>query len=81
MNPLANPTLELRDANAALLAFNDDWKDDSAQASQIEAVGLPPQDDLESAITATLPPGAYTAIVAGKSGGTGVALVEVYNLQ
>lgn len=80
-NPLANPTLELRDANAALLAFNDNWQDDAAQASQIEAVGLQPQDNLESAIAATLPPGAYTAIVAGNNGGTGVALVEIYNLQ
>jgi len=81
VNPLANPTLELRDANAALLAFDDNWKDDAAQASQVEAVGLQPQDDLESAIAATLPPGAYTAIVAGNSGMIGVAMVEVYNLQ
>jgi len=80
-NPLPDPTVELRDANAALLASNDDWKEDAAQASYIEAVGLQPQHDLESALAATLPPGAYTAVVAGKNGATGVALVEVYNLQ
>lgn len=80
-NPLPDPTLELRDGNAMLLASNDDWRDDAAQASYIEAVGLQPQDDLESALAASLPPGAYTAIVAGKSGEIGVALVEVYNLQ
>jgi CSLREA domain-containing protein len=80
-NPLANPTLELRDANATLLASVDDWASDSAQASQIIAVGLQPQVDREAAIAAALPPGAYTAILAGKSGGTGVALVEIYNLQ
>lgn len=79
-NPLANPTLELRDANAALLAFNDDWRDNPAQASQIIAAGAQPQDDLESAIAAALPPGAYTAIVAGKNG-SGIGLVEIYNLQ
>jgi len=44
------------------------------------AIGFTPGDDLESAMVATLPPSAYTAIVAGK-GGTGVALVEIYNLQ
>jgi hypothetical protein len=80
-NPLANPTLELRDANAALLAANDNWKDDPFQSSQVTAAGLQPQNDLESAIAAALPPGAFTAIVAGKNGGTGVGLVEVYNLQ
>jgi hypothetical protein len=80
-NSLPDPTLELRDANATLLAFNDDWQDDAAQASYIAAIKLQPADDLESAIAATLPPGAYTAIITGKSGGTGVALVEVYNLQ
>jgi hypothetical protein len=80
-NPLANPTLELRDANGTLLASVDDWASDSAQASQIMAAGLQPQVDREAAIAAALPPGAYTAILAGKSGGTGVALIEIYNLQ
>jgi hypothetical protein len=80
-NPLPDPTLELRDANAMLLVSNDDWQDDAAQASYIAAVRLQPQHDFESAIAATLPPGAYTAIVAGKNGETGVALVEIYNLQ
>jgi hypothetical protein len=80
-SPLPNPTLELRDANAALLAFNDDWRDNPAQASQIIGAGAQPQDDLESAIAAALPPGPYTAIVGGKDGATGIGLVEVYNLQ
>jgi hypothetical protein len=44
------------------------------------STGIPPQNDLESAIVTTLSPGPYTAIVAGKNGGTGVALVEVYHL-
>ena len=80
-DPLANPTLELRDGNGTLLAFNDDWEDSPAQASQIIGAGLQPQNDMEAAIARSLPPGAYTAILAGQSGGTGVALVEVYNLQ
>jgi hypothetical protein len=78
---LIAPTLELRDANGALLVFNDDWKDDATQASYIAAVRLQPPDDAEAAVTALLPPGAYTAIVAGKTGGKGVAVVEIYNLQ
>jgi hypothetical protein len=80
-DPLADPTLELRDGNGGLMTFDDNWKDDSAQQQQISAAGLAPADDLEAAIAATLPPGTYTAIVAGKDGGTGVGLVEVYNLK
>lgn len=75
---LANPTLELRDENGALVKSNDNWKD--TQQTAIEATTIPPQDDLESALIATLPPGAYTAIVAGKNATTGVALVEIYQL-
>jgi plastocyanin len=75
---LADPTLELHDANGALIMSNDNWKD--TQQSQIEATGIPPQNDLESAIVVTIAPAAYTAIVAGKNGTTGIGLVEVYRL-
>lgn len=75
---LADPTLEIRDANGALLATNDNWKD--TQQSEIAATGLAPPDDLESAILRTFAPGAYTALVAGQNGNTGVALVELYRL-
>nr|MBA3569989.1 hypothetical protein [Pyrinomonadaceae bacterium] len=78
-NALANPTLELRDRNGMLVRSNDNWKE--SQQAEIQAAGLAPSNDLESAIYAKLPAGGYTAIVAGKSGTTGVALVEVYNLQ
>lgn len=80
-NPLADPTLELRDSNGALLVSNDDWQDDPMQAAQLNAHGLAPQDPKESGIFATLPPGAFTAILAGTSGGTGIGLVEIYNVQ
>lgn len=77
---LADPTLELRDVNGVRVLFNDNWKDDPAQAALITATGLQPTNDLESAILANLPAGNFTAIVAGKNNTTGVALVEVYNL-
>jgi len=80
-NPLADPTLELRDGNGMLIAFNDNWRDNPAQAALIKAAGLQPRNDLEAVIAATLPPAAYTGIVAGRNGGIGVGLVEVYNLQ
>jgi hypothetical protein len=80
-NPLPDPTLELRDGNGALLMSNDDWEDDSAQAAEIAAAGVAPQDDAEAALVATLPPGQSTGIVAGKQGAIGVALVEVYHLR
>jgi hypothetical protein len=73
--------MELRDGNRMLIAFDDNWKDNPTQAAQFIAAGVQPQDDLETAIAATLPPGAYTAIVAGRNGGIGVGLVEIYNLQ
>lgn len=79
--PLPDPLLELRDGNGMLIGFNDNWKDDPGQASQLTQAGLQPQSDLESAIAAELPPGMYTAVVSGKNGSTGVGLVEVYNLQ
>jgi hypothetical protein len=78
-NPLPDPTLELRDGNGALLRANNDWQDDAAQAAQITAAGLAPSNTKESAIAATLPPGLYTAILAGLNNGTGVGLVEVYD--
>jgi len=68
----------LHDENGALIQDNDNWKD--TQQTEIEATGLQPTDDLESAIFKTLAPGAYTAIVGGSGGLTGVALVEVYRL-
>jgi hypothetical protein len=78
-NALADPTLDVRDANGTPVAFNDNWKDDSAQAAQVTAKGLAPKDDKESALPLTLAVGQYTAIVRGKNGGTGVAVVEIYN--
>jgi hypothetical protein len=75
---LADPTLELHDANGAIIGSDDNWKE--SQQSEIEATKLEPQNDLESAMFETLAPGAYTAIIAGKGGLTGVALVEVYLL-
>ncbi len=78
-NPLADPVLALHDINGTLLASNDNWRD--TQETEIEASGLQPTNDAEAAIIRTLPPGAYTAIQSGKDGGTGVGLVEVYNLH
>jgi hypothetical protein len=79
-NLLGNPTLELRNASGALLESNDDWKDDANQATEIAAAGMSPQNDFESAIVMRLPAGQYTAIIAGKNAGTGVAVAEVYHL-
>jgi len=78
-NALANPTLELRDNNGALLSSNNDWQDDPVQAAKLIAAGLAPTSALESGIAATLPPGLYTALLAGLNNGIGVGLVEVYD--
>jgi hypothetical protein len=78
-NALANPTLELRDNNGTLISSNNDWQDNPAQAAELTAAGLAPTNPLESGIAATLPPGLYTALLAGLNNGTGVGLVEVYD--
>jgi hypothetical protein len=77
---LANPILELRDNNGTLLTSNNDWQDNPFQAAEIIAADLAPTNTLESAIAATLPPGLYTALLAGLNNGTGIGLVEVYDL-
>ena len=78
-NALANPTLELRDSNGTLLIANNDWQDNPVQAAEITAAGLAPTNNLESALAATLPPGLYTALLAGLNNGTGIGVVEVYD--
>jgi len=78
-NVLADPMLNLRDANGNSVATNDNWK--NTQQSQIEASGYAPPNDLESAIAITLAPGNYTAILSGKNNGTGNALIEAYALN
>jgi hypothetical protein len=86
-NALVNPRLELHDS-ANTIGMNDDWHTTqiggvitSDQVAEIQSSGLAPSDPAESAIIATLPPGSYTAIVQGVSGGTGVGIVEVYDLS
>lgn len=76
---LADPTLELRASDGSLILGNDDWQDNSVQATQLTALGLAPTHPKEAGLVATLQPAAYTAIVAGKNQGTGVGLVEVYD--
>ena len=80
-NALADPVLELHGPAAFTTVTNDNWRDDPVQEALIIATGIPPTNDLESAIDATLNPGAYTAVVRGKNNTTGVGLIEVYDLS
>ena len=86
---LADPTLDLYDGNGSLIMSNDNWR--SSQEAEIIATGIPPLNDLESAIVVTMPAvgsrvncdpnppfASYTAIVSGKNGTSGIALVEAY---
>lgn len=79
-NPLGDPTLELRDAGGNLVASDNDWGD-SPNAAMIQAEGFAPGQRAESALQVTLTPGSYTAIVRGVNNGTGVGLVEIYDLS
>lgn len=85
---LQDPKLELHNSTGALIGNNDNWRSTqiggvigAEQSIDIEATGLAPNNDAESAIVATLDPGAYTAVVAGATGDIGIALVEVYDLD
>ena len=75
---LADPVLELYDGGGGLRATNDDWKSDNQQA--ITDTTIAPSNDREAAIVGAFDPGNYTAIVRGKNGGTGIGLVELYDL-
>ena len=77
--PLQDPLLELHGRNGELISANDNWR--STQQAEIIATSLAPSDNRESAILPTLQPGHYTALVRGQNGISGIALVEVYNLD
>jgi uncharacterized delta-60 repeat protein len=76
--PLADPVLELHDGDGTIIGTNDNWRENQ---EEVQATGLAPENDLESAFVRILPPGGYTAIVRGAGDTTGIGLVEVYHLQ
>jgi hypothetical protein len=79
-SPLANPTITLvRSSDQATIASNDDWQTDT-NASPLQAAGFAPSNALEAGLYRTLAPGAYTVIVQGVGGGTGVAVIGVYKV-
>jgi pectin methylesterase-like acyl-CoA thioesterase len=80
-NAVADPVLELHGgAQSQLMATNDNWKNDPA-AAELESLGMMPADDREAATMLTLTPGHYTAVIAGKDGSAGTALVEMYDVD
>lgn len=79
-SPLSDPNLELRDAAGNVLASNNNWAE-GADSAQIESAGFAPSRPAESALRATLTPGNFTAIVRSANGGTGIGLVEIYDLS
>ena len=77
--PLEDPMLSVYDRDGNAVGSNDNWQ--QGQQAEVMNSGLAPKDERESALYIALPPGNYTAIVTGKNGGTGVGLVEGYNIQ
>jgi pectin methylesterase-like acyl-CoA thioesterase len=78
-NALADPVLTLHGEDSQTIASNNNWRDDAASAAELEKSGLAPTHELESALVVTLPPGHYTAVLDGKPGAAGTALVELYD--
>ena len=79
-DPLQDPTLELNSSRGRLLASSDNWPG-NANAAEIMTTGLAPSSPNESALLLSVAPGSYTAVLRGSAGGTGVGLVEVYDLD
>jgi hypothetical protein len=79
-NSLTDPTLELHDGNGNTRQSNNDWQQ-GMDAAKIASLGFAPPDSRESAVFDTLSPGNYTVVVQGVNGGTGIGLVEVYDLS
>jgi hypothetical protein len=77
---LSDPVIEVHGPSGELLGTNDDWKDAATQ-QQISDSGVAPAHDRESALWGIINPGAYTVILSGKDGGTGVGSVEIYDLD
>jgi hypothetical protein len=75
---LADPTITLHDSNGGVIHSNNDWKE--TQQNEIAATGMQPGNDLESAILWTLPAGSYTVTLGSGNGGTGIGLVELYDM-
>lgn len=78
---LANPTFELHGSASKLLATNDDWQSDAVSAQTLRDIGLPPERAEEAALVSTLAPGDYTVVITGKGNTSGLALVEVFDLE
>lgn len=76
---LSDPVIELRDQTGTLIASNNNWRQN--QQAEIQATGLAPSDDLEAALVILVQPGAYTAILSGNQGTTGIGLVEIYEID
>ncbi len=76
---LANPLIELHNASGATMAINDNWRT-NPQVAEIQSRGLAPTDDAEAVLVATLPVGAYTAVLRGVNGSSGIGLIEVYDV-
>lgn len=76
---LQDPVIELRNSAGGFINGNDNWR--SQQQVEIQATGIPPSDDRESALLITLGPGSYTAIQKGKNDTTGIGVIEVYDLD
>jgi uncharacterized protein YkwD len=85
---VANPTLDIFDANSTKVASNDNWKTTQQggiitgdQFAEINGSGVAPSNDLESAIVANLAPGSYTAVVRGANNSVGTGVVDAFDLS
>src|SRR5262245_20018626 len=76
---LENPVLQLFDGSTQLQS-NDDWQS-ASNVPDLSATGIPPQNSKESSILIRLEPGAYTAVVTGENNTTGIAMIEVYEIN
>ena len=72
-------SIRLKLQGATLIAQNDDWELDAGVDDL--RIDLTPTSSKEAAITTTLAPGAYTAIVRGVNQSVGIGIVEVFEVD
>lgn len=84
-NALADPVLTLRQKQT-VIRTNDNWENGNDAdvvrqlSTRVGAFALP-AGSKDAVLLVTLPPGAYTAELSGAAGQTGLALIEVYEID
>ena len=82
-NPITDPSIAAVNRLGATVASNNDWGNTAALVALSNQVGAFPltPGSRDAAVSVSLVPGAYTAVIGGASATPGTALVEIYDTE